>query len=63
VFQKLEFQHSQHLNIEADAVKHRVDADEFKVQDAGAVENQFLKHIRYINLGFNKRFFLTIIAP
>jgi hypothetical protein len=26
---------------------HRCDADEFKVQDAGAVENHFLKHVRY----------------
>ncbi len=54
MFQKLEFQHSRRpkfepgeADIEADPVKHRVNADEFKVQDAGAAENQFLKHVWY----------------
>jgi hypothetical protein len=54
MFQKLEFQHSRRLKFEEAKPTskqrlciHRCDADEFKVQDAGAVENQFLKHVRY----------------
>jgi hypothetical protein len=57
VFQKLEFQQSRRskfepgeADIEADPVKHSVDADGFKVRDAGAAENQFLKYVRYIFL-------------
>jgi cob(I)alamin adenosyltransferase len=59
VFQKLKFQHSRRAkfepgetDIEADPVKHRVDADGFKFRDAGAAENPFLKHVRYICLSF-----------
>jgi stage II sporulation protein D len=52
--QKLEFQQSRRpkfepgaADIEADPVKHRVDADGLKVRDAGAAENPFLKPVRY----------------
>jgi hypothetical protein len=54
MFQKLEFQHSRRpkfepgeADIEADPVKQRVNADGLKARDAGAAENQFLKHVRY----------------
>jgi thioredoxin reductase (NADPH) len=41
--QESEFQHSRRLSI------HRCDADGFKVQDVGAVENRFLSYFRYIS--------------
>jgi energy-coupling factor transporter ATP-binding protein EcfA2 len=54
VFQKLEFQNSRRLKFEEAKPTskqrlwmHSCDADAFKVQDAGAAENQFLKHVPY----------------
>jgi hypothetical protein len=45
-------------------VKHRVDADGFKVRDAGAAENQFLKHVRCMHiihvLIFRREYVITV---
>jgi hypothetical protein len=56
MFQKSEVQHSRRLKFqEAKPTSkqrlctHTCDADEFKVQDAGAFENQLLKHVRYMS--------------
>jgi hypothetical protein len=50
VFKKLEFQQSRRPKFEPGEAD--IEADGFKVRDAGAAENQFLKQVRYISKDF-----------